>query len=135
MYGIISRASKNQISKGSTTLKMNERKKNEKKVISKRVCVDEYHDEGDMKQESIFGVLPDEMVLSILSYGTIKDIENTRVWQTEKVKECTTTTSMIKAAKNDNLDTMKWIYIYIEKKIYIDREDPDEDCTGKKIRI
>ena len=56
----------------------------------------------DMKQFSfLFGNLPEEMVLSILSYGTIKDIQNTRLWQTEKVKECTTTTTMIEAAKNE----------------------------------
>ena len=80
----------------------------------------------------LFGVLPDEMVLSILSYGTIKDIENTRVWQTEKVKECTTTTTMIKAAKNDNLDTMKWIYHYIGKtEFHNDPKKPKKNCTGK----
>ena len=48
----------------------------------------------------IIVVLPEEMVLSILSYGTIEDIQNTRIWQTEKVKECTTTRSKLEAAKN-----------------------------------
>ena len=49
---------------------------------------------------SLFGELPDEMVLTILSYGEMNDIQNTRIWQSKKVK----------ASENNNLDNLKWIY-------------------------
>ena len=71
------------------------------------------------------------MVLSILSYGTIEDIQNTRIWQTEKVKECTTTRSKLEAAKNDNLDTMKWIQEYIGDIEFKINSEYEED--GKRL--
>ena len=56
------------------------------------------------RKRSFFSAFPDEIVLIILSYGTMKDIHSTRVWQTEKVELCTETRSMWEAAKKNNLD-------------------------------
>lgn len=65
--------------------------------------------QGSFKR-SLFGALPDETVLIILSYGTIEDIQSTRVWQSEKVKHFTELTCKIKVAENDNMENMKWVY-------------------------
>ena len=37
----------------------------------------------------LFDGFPDEIVLIILPYGTIKDIQRTRVWQTANVQQST----------------------------------------------
>ena len=66
-----------------------------------------------MSIRSLFDKLPDEMVLTILSYGEMEDIESTRDWQSKNVQQCTETTLKIKAAKDDNLDNLKWIHGYI----------------------
>ena len=65
------------------------------------------------KQKSLFGKLPDEMVLTILSYGEMEDIHNTRVWQSRKVQYYTKTRYNWKAAANNNIDNLKWIYDFI----------------------
>ena len=44
-------------------------------------------------RQSLFGKLTDEMVLIILYYGVMEDIQNTRVWQSKKVQHCTETRS------------------------------------------
>ena len=59
---------------------------------------------------SLFNGFPDEIVLIILSFGTIKDIQSTRVWQTAIAQHCTVTRSKLVAIENDNLDNLKWIY-------------------------
>ena len=59
---------------------------------------------------SLFNGFPDEIVLIILSFGTMQDIRGTRVWQTAIVQHCTVTTNKTKAAENDNLDNLKWIH-------------------------
>ena len=81
-----------------------------------------------MKQELLlFGKLPDEMVVNILSYGTIEDIQNTRVNQTEKVKECTKTRSKLEAAEKNNLDNLKWIHVYIRDTEFENNFKEDDD--------
>ena len=62
---------------------------------------------------SVFDNLPDEMVLTILSYSAMEDIQSTRVWQSKTVQNCTTTRVTWEASQEDNLDTMKWIYEFI----------------------
>ena len=89
---------------------MNESKKehkNEKHTVTKR--------------SFFFNKCPDELVLMILSYGTMEDIESTRTWQTEKVQKWTETRSMEEAAKNNNLYNMKWIYGYSEGTVTFTR--------------
>ena len=61
----------------------------------------------------LFGNLPDEMVLTILAYGEIKDIQSTRVWQSKKVQQYTQTRSHWEASVQNNFDNMKWIYDFI----------------------
>ena len=65
------------------------------------------------KRRSLFNGCPDEIVLIILSFGDMEDIQSTRIWQTANVQHCTVVTAKGKAAKNDNLDNLKWIYNYI----------------------
>ena len=62
---------------------------------------------------SLFSKLPDEMVLTILSYGTMEDITSTRVWQSKKVQHFTETITNYEASENNNLDNLKWIYGFI----------------------
>ena len=85
-------------------------------------------------RRSLFGNCPDEMVLTILSYCEIKDIQSTRVWQSKIVRHWTDTTSKLKAARNDNLDNIKWIYGYIED-IEFYGEDSVINCTGNNYLI
>ena len=66
-----------------------------------------------IQRRSLFDKLPDEMVLTILSYNDMEDIESTRGWQSKKVQHCTETRTKIEAAKKNNLDNLKWIYDYI----------------------
>ena len=47
--------------------------------------------ERNIAGQSFFGKLPDEMVLTILSYGEMEDIKNTRLWQSKKVQYWTET--------------------------------------------
>ena len=61
---------------------------------------------------SLFNGYPDEIVLIILAFGDIKDIQSTRGWQTINVQHCTEIRSKTQAAKNDNLDNLKWTYNY-----------------------
>ena len=84
----------------------------------------------DMKQQSLlFGELPDEMVMNILSYGDMDDIENTRAWQSKKVQHFTESICKEKAAEKNNLDNMKWIYEDIgDTEFYFD--DEKFTCTG-----
>ena len=63
-----------------------------------------------ISRQSFFGKLPDEMVLTILAYGEMEDIQNTRVWQSKDVQYCTKTRSNWEASFNNNLDNLKWIY-------------------------
>ena len=93
-----------------------------------------------MSRRSLFEKLPDEMVLTILSYGDMKDIQMTHGLQSKNVQHCTETTSSVEAAKYDNLDNLKWIYGYIghiEFESYSEEDDHDDDgnlipssCTG-----
>ena len=64
--------------------------------------------QDSMQERSLFDKLPDEMVLTILSYNAMEDIESTRGWQSRNVKHCTETRTKIEAAKNNNLDNLKW---------------------------
>ena len=84
--------------------------------------------------QSLFGNLPDELVMNVLSYGNKKDIHRTRVWQSKKVQHLTVTTSKIKAAENNNLDNMIWIYESIgDTDFYSDKKGPS--YTGKTIKV
>ena len=65
---------------------------------------------------SLFNGCPDEIVLIILSFGTMQDIQSTRVWQTAIVQHYTVTRSKTKAIENDNLDNLKWIYNFVGEK-------------------
>ena len=57
-----------------------------------------------------FNVFPDEIVLIILSYGTLPDINSTRIWQTKIVQHCTGTNIMKDAIEKGNLNNVKWIW-------------------------
>ena len=75
----------------------------------------------------LFDKLPDEMVLTILSYGDMEDIQSTRGQQSKNVKHCTETRSKLEAARNNNLDNLKWIYGYIGNT----KSDFEEDDDAK----
>ena len=82
----------------------------------------------------LFESFPDEIVLIILSYGTMDDIQSTRGWQSNDVQHYTETTSKLKAAENDNLDNIKWIYETIGNIKFYKPENIMEEtlsCTGK----
>ena len=81
-----------------------------------------------MKRSLLFGECPDEVVLIILSFCPIKDIENTRVWQMEIVRHSTVTRIKLKAAENNN--NLKWIYNYIGDTGFYD-QDAKSNCIGK----
>ena len=94
-----------------------------------------------MSIRSLFDKLPDEMVLTILSYGEMEDIQSTRGWQSKNVQHCTETRTKIEAAKKNNLDNLKWIYDYIgdtefkshSKEVFvfdIDGNMIPTSCTG-----
>ena len=86
-----------------------------------------------MSRQSLFRDLPDEMVLNILSYGKMEDIQNTRVWQSKKVQRCTETISNIKASCNNNLDNLKWIYGFIGDTDFtgnLSEDGIELNCTG-----
>ena len=83
-----------------------------------------------MKRSLLFGECPDEVVLIILSFCPIKDIENTRVWQMEIVRHSTVTRIKLKAAENNNFDNLKWIYNYIGDTEFYD-QDAKSNCIGK----
>ena len=53
------------------------------------------------------------MVLTVLSYGEMEDIQNTRVWQSKKVQHCTETRSNWKASGNNNMVHLRWIHGFI----------------------
>ena len=71
------------------------------------------------KRSSLFDFFPDEMVLTILSYGTMEDIRSTRVWQSIKVQQYTETKNVLEATKNNNFDNLKWIHQYIGNKEFL----------------
>ena len=88
------------------------------------------------KPKTLFGKLPDEMAMHILSFCSTEDSRNTRAWQTEIVKRCTETTCKLKAARNNNLDAIKWIYNCIGDTKFImepkkNSYDIQENWTGK----
>ena len=88
----------------------------------------------DMKRSLLFKECPDEVVLIILSFCPINDIQSTRIWQTDIVRHSTETTIKLKAAKNNNLDNLKWIHGYIGDTYFPDDDDDEEEeenCTGK----
>ena len=94
----------------------------------------------NMAIRSLFDNLPDEMVLTILSYGEMVDIQNTRGWQSKNVQHCTETIWTWVAAENNNLDNLKWIYGYIGKIEFKTDESDDEyddeeeyDETGNRL--
>ena len=66
-----------------------------------------------ISRQSLLSKLPDEMFLTILSYGEMEDIQNTRVWQSRRVQHWTETKSIWEASKNNNFDNLKWIYAFI----------------------
>ena len=70
-------------------------------------------DDITISRQSLFGRLPDEMVVTILFYGEMEDIQSTRVWQSKLVKRCTKTRSNWKDSINNHLDNLKWIYDFI----------------------
>ena len=59
---------------------------------------------------SLFDIIPDELMLIILSYGTMEEIQNTRVYQSTKIQQHTETMSSWAACQNNNLDNLKWIF-------------------------
>ena len=69
-----------------------------------------------------------------------EDIQSTRGWQSKKAQHCTETIKKLKAAEDNNLDNLKWIYDYIgdiEFKSNYEEDEYDEDgymipisCTG-----
>ena len=71
------------------------------------------------KPKTLFGKLPDEMALNILSFCSTEDSRNARVCQTEFVQRCTETTCKLEAARTYNYDAMKWIYNYIRDTTFI----------------
>ena len=79
---------------------------------------------------SLFGELPDEMVLTILSYGEMDDIQSSRVWQSKKVQHWTDTRSNWEASVNNNLDNLKWIYDFIGDTDFTRKSDSKLNCTG-----
>ena len=90
----------------------------EKKIKSKALKIESGKEkrrrvQNIMPIRSLFDKLPDEMVLTILSYGEMVDIQNTRGWQSKNVQHCTETKTRLEAAKDYNLDNLKWIYDYI----------------------
>ena len=97
-------------------------------VVKRRRKIHE--DDGKKQQRiSLFHLVPDEIVMMILSFGTLLDIQCTRGWQSKMVRKYTETRNMIDAAKNDNLDNMIWIYEYIYKPIYASSY-LGMNCTG-----
>ena len=91
--------------------------------------------QSSISRQSLFGKLPDEMVLTVLSYGEIKDIKRTRVWQSKKVQHCTETRSNFKASENNNLENLKWIYGFIGDTDFTDQVSYQAgivkfNCTG-----
>ena len=101
---------------------MNIGKKRKKKV-----------DHGTKPRSLLFGECPDEIVLIILSFCPIEDIQNTRIYQTDIVRHITVTNIKLKAAKNGNLDNLKWIYRDIgDREFYDDSKSHHEEsnCTG-----
>ena len=85
----------------------------------------------------MFGECPDEVVLLILSFCPMKDIRNTRSWQTEIVRHSTETRTKLIAAEYDNLDNLKWIYGYIgDTEFYYGNGEYGEktNCTGNTFK-
>ena len=71
----------------SKALEMNIIKRNKRQKV-----------QNNRLRQLLFGRLPDEMVLTILSYGEMEDIQSTRIWQSKKVQHCTETRSNWKAS-------------------------------------
>ena len=53
--------------------------------------------------------LPEDVLLLVLQYSQVQEIENTRPFQTTWVNKCTMFVSMEKAFQAQNLHNMKWI--------------------------
>ena len=117
---IFFRFKKIQNQKSSKSEKMNIGKEKKQKV------------QHDMKRSLLFKECPDEVVLIILSFCPINDIQSTRIWQTDIVRHSTETTIKLKAAENNNLDNLKWIHSYIGDTEFDEEDDNTEsNCTGK----
>ena len=89
-----------------------------------------------MSRQSLFGQLPDDMVLTILSYGEMEDIQNTRIWQSKKVQHWTETRSNFEASKLNNFENLKWIYGFIGDMSFTQKSEITDsviiNCTGMK---
>ena len=83
---------------------------------------------------SLFGNCPDEIVLIILSYGTLSDLQSTRIWQSKKVQHCTESILKVKAAEKNNFDNIRWIYRDIGNTMFIEPSQFKNNCTGILIR-
>ena len=79
----------------------------------------------------MFGECPDELVLIILSFCHMEDIENTRVWQTEFARHSTVTKIKLEAAKNDSLDNLRWIYGFNIADTQFYEDSHEEESSGK----
>ena len=89
---------------------------------------------GNSAKLSLFGKLCDEVVLNILSYCDLDDIQSTRIWQSKKVHHFTETTCKEKAAEKNNLDNMKWIYKAIGDTDFYPCNYEDMTCSGRRIK-
>ena len=53
--------------------------------------------------------LPDDVFLIVLEYCEMKDIKNTRVYQSEQVQNCTEFITIWDAVTNGNVDNLIWL--------------------------
>jgi hypothetical protein len=79
-----------------------------------------------LSKNPLFGFCPDEMVLTILSFLPLEDIQSTRVWQSKNMKQCT-------YAKKKNFYNLKWIHEFIgDTNFDYTFEDATFNCTGNQ---
>ena len=101
---------------------------------NKRRKGESYSKTSSFKVYTFFNILPDELVLIILSYGVMSDIYSTRLWQSKSVRYSTETRNKLEAAcDNNNLDNMKWIHETIKDTTF--NNDLHSNFTGTKISL
>ena len=112
----------------NTSIENEKKTKDEKNPMDGLMHIKNKKRRKGQTNSTLFRQLPDEMALNILSFCSTEDSKNTRVWQTEIVQRCTTTTCKLEAAKTNNFDAMKWIYNYIgDTKFNMENE---KQCYG-----
>ena len=109
-------------------MRAREMEANEIKNVSKKQKVQ------SVLRRSLFNKLPEEMVLTILSYGTMEDIQSTRVWQSKKVQHWTETITNYEASVKKNFDNLKWIYGFIGDMDF-NKKMSKRNCTGNTKRF